>query len=104
MRSFDVLISMFTNYPKYLNDFHLNDSNRLAKGILVDSGNEMNKEALETYFQSFNNLSPDSLRITNNFEKDGFYEIEVIILGSVFHFKFWQQNHVIADITYVDVS
>lgn len=34
--SFDKLVSMFTNYPKYLNDSHLDESSKSARGILVE--------------------------------------------------------------------
>lgn len=78
--SFDMITSMFSNYPKYLNDFHLNDSNRSARGILVEKGDEMSMEILGTYLKGFNNLDITSLRVTNNFLKDGFYEIQVNIL------------------------
>lgn len=78
--SFDMITSMFSNYPKYLNDFHLNDSNRSARGILVEKGNEMSMETLGAYLKGFNNLDISSLRVANNFVKDGFYEIQVNIL------------------------
>jgi hypothetical protein len=71
---------MLNNYPKYLNDFHLNANNKSVKGILLDTENEMSKEKLETYLKDFNNIDLESLQILNNFEKDGFYEIQVTIL------------------------
>ncbi|MDD5377168.1 MAG: hypothetical protein PHH16_03560 [Candidatus Gracilibacteria bacterium] len=102
LKSFDILTSMFSNYPGYLNDFHLNDSNRSAKGILVDKGTEMSTEILGAYLKKFNNLDISSLRVINDFQKDGFYEIQVNILGSAFSFKLWEQNHILADISYTD--
>lgn len=99
---FDTLISMFDNYPKYLNDFHLNDSNKSAKGILVEKGNEMSTEILQTYLKNFNNLDTANIRISNNFTKDNFYEAQVTILWNIFHFKLWEQGHVLADISYTD--
>lgn len=100
--SFDTLLSMFSNYPKYLNDFHLNDRNKSARGVLIEKGNVMSMEILQTYLRDFNNLDISSLQVTNNFQKDGFYEIQVNILGNMFHFKLWEQNHILADISYDD--
>ncbi|NCP77179.1 hypothetical protein GW830_03555 [bacterium] len=71
---------MFNNYSKYLNDFHLNESNRSAKGILVEEEIKMSKEILTTYLQKFNNLDISSITVTNNFREDGFYETQVTIL------------------------
>lgn len=102
LKSFDTLISMFSNYPKYLNDFHLNESNKSTRGILVEKGNEMSREILQTYLKDFNNLDISSLQVKNNFQKDGFYEIQVNILGNIFYFKLWEQNHILADISYTD--
>lgn len=102
LNSFDTIISMFSNYPKYLNDFHLNDTSKTAKGILIEKENEMSKEILETYLKGFNNLDISSLQIRNNFQKDGFYEIQVSLLGNVFHFSLWEQNHILSDISYTD--
>lgn len=59
-------------------------------------------EALETYMKNFNNVDISSLQVMNNFKKDGFYEIKVNILGSAFNFKLWEQNHILADISYDD--
>ncbi|EKD29234.1 MAG: hypothetical protein ACD_78C00467G0001 [uncultured bacterium (gcode 4)] len=103
LASFDTLASMFSNYPKYLNDFHLNDRNKSARGVLIEKGNAMSMEILQTYLRDFNNLDISSLQVTNNFQKDGFYEIQVNILGNIFHFKLWEQNHILADISYDDV-
>lgn len=102
LESFDIFISMLNNYPKYLNDFHLNANNKLARGILIDTENEMSKEKLETYLKGFNNIDITTLQLLNNFEKDEFYEIQVTILGRVFNFKLWQNNHIIGDISYTD--
>lgn len=102
LRSFDTLISMFSNYPKYLNDFHLNESNKSTRGILIEKGNAMSREILQTYLKDFNNLDVSSLQVKNNFQKDGFYEIQVNILGNIFYFKLWEQNHILADISYTD--
>lgn len=102
LNSFDTIISMFSNYPKYLNDFHLNDTSKIAKGILIEKENEMSREILETYLKGFNSLDISSLQLMNNFQKDGFYEIQVPLLGNVFHFSLWEQNHILSDISYVD--
>lgn len=103
LASFDTLLSMFSNYPKYLNDFHLSDKNKSARGILIEKGNEMSMEILQTYLRDFNNLDISSLQVNNNFQKDGFYEIQINILGNIFHFKLWEQNHILADISYTDI-
>ncbi len=102
LKSFDIFISMFNNYGQYLVDFNLNDSNRSARGILVNKGSEMSMEILQAYLKKFNNLDLQTLKVKNNFEKDGFYETEVVILGNTFHFKLWQQSHILADISYTD--
>lgn len=95
---------MFTNYPKYLNDSHLNENNKSARGILVEKGTVMSREILEAYLKNFNSLDISSLQVTNNFEKDRFYEIQVNIMNNTFNFKLWEQNHVLADISYTDFS
>ncbi len=102
LRPFDTLIAMFNNYSKYLNDSHLNDSNKAAQGILVDTTSEMSLGSLQMYLRNFNNLNLGTLQVTNNFQKDGFYEVQVIILWNTFHFKLWEQNHMIADISTID--
>lgn len=93
---------MFTNYPKYLDDSHLNETNKSARGILVEKGTVMSREILEAYLKNFNSLDISSLQVTNNFQKDGFYETQVNIMGNVFNFKLWEQNHILADISYTD--
>ena len=80
LKPFDTLITMFNNYPKYLNDSHLNDSNRGVQGILVDTGTQMSLVSLQNYLKGFNNLDLSTLQVLNNFQKDGFYEVQVIIL------------------------
>jgi hypothetical protein len=102
LESFDIFVSMFNNYPKYLNDFHLSESSRLARGILIEKEDIMSKEIAQAYLKNFNNLDITTLQIANNFQKDGFYEVQVTILGSIFTFKLWNQNHMIADISYID--
>lgn len=93
---------MFRNYPQYLNDFHLNDRNKLTKSIVLEKRNELSMERLITYLEDFNNLDIPSLHVANNFQKDGFYEIQVQILGSTFNFKLWEQDHVLSDLSYTD--
>ena len=102
LESFDIFISMFDNYPKYLNDFNLNEASKKAQGILMEKGNEMSKEQAQSYLKDFNNLDLSSLQVTNNFKQDGFYQIQVIIWGNTFRFKLWEQDHSIADISYKD--
>lgn len=80
LKPFDTLVAMFNNYPKYLNDSHLNDSNRGVQGILVETGTEMSLASLQTYLRNFNNLDLGTLQVLNNFQKDGFYEVQVMIL------------------------
>ena len=102
LKTFDTPLFMFSNYSKYLNDFHLNDRNRSARGILLDAWHEPSRELLEAYLKNFNNLDISSLQVANDFKKDGFYEVQVGIVGSVFQFKLWEQDHVLADISYAD--
>lgn len=64
----------------------------------------MSREILGAYLKNFNSLDISSLQVTNNFQKDGFYEVQVNIMGSTFHFKLWEQNHILADIAYTDSS
>ncbi|NDK19428.1 hypothetical protein GW819_01150 [Candidatus Gracilibacteria bacterium] len=104
IKSFEIFVSMFNNYSKYLNDFHLNESNRSAKGILVEEEIKMSKEILTTYLQKFNNLDISSITVTNNFREDGFYETQVTILGNVFHFNLYEQDHILTDISFTDGS
>jgi membrane protease subunit (stomatin/prohibitin family) len=62
----------------------------------------MSKENLIAYLKNFNNIDISSLQIVNNFQKDGFYEVQVSIVGNIFTFKLWEKDHVIADISFVD--
>jgi len=95
---------MFNNYSKHLNDFHLNESNRSARGILVEEETKMSKEILTTYLQKFNSLDISNFAIVNNFREDGFYETQVTILGNVFHFNLYEQDHILTDISFTDGS
>lgn len=101
--SFNIFISMLDNYTKYLSDFHLDTENRLARGILIQKEDRMGIDIVQTYLQKFNNIDIATLQVINNFQKDGFYEIQVMILWNTFDFKLWTQNHMIADISYLDV-
>jgi len=94
---------MFDNYPKYLSDFHLNANDRSARGILIEKEDRMGIDIVQKYLQNFNSLDISTLQVVNNFQKDGFYEVQVVILGNAFTFKLLDQNHIIADISYVDV-
>ncbi len=93
---------MFDNYSKYLSDFHLDANNRSARGILIEKEDRMGIDIVQKYLQNFNNLDISTLQVGNNFQKDGFYEVQVMIFGNVFAFKLWDQNHMIADISYTD--
>lgn len=102
LNSLNILVSMFDNYSKYLSDFHLDANNRSARGILIEKEDRMGIDIVQKYLQNFNNLDISTLQVGNNFQKDGFYEVQVMILGNVFAFKLWDQNHMIADISYTD--
>lgn len=102
LKSFDTIISMLSNYQKYLDDLDLNTSSKYARGIFIEKENKMSIENVQNYLKDFNNLDIWSLQISNNFQKDGFYEIQVSILDSTFSFKLWDKNHTIADISYTD--
>ena len=102
LKSFDILVSMFGNYPKYLNDFHLNEQSKRIRGILIEKGDELSMEKLRAYLKNFNNIDDSSLRVANDFREDGYYDLQVKILGSDFSFRLWEQDHIIADISYTD--
>jgi len=91
LASLSTLVAMFDNYSKYLNDFKLNESNKSARGILVEDENLMSIEILNAYLGKFNNLDISSLRVLNNFKQDNFYEVQVKIMTHTFNFRLWGQ-------------
>ncbi len=91
LASLSTLVAMFDNYSKYLNDFKLNESNKSARGILVEDENLMSIEILNAYLGKFNNLDISSLRVLNNFKQDNFYEVQVKIMTHAFNFRLWGQ-------------
>ncbi len=102
LASLSTLVAMFDNYSKYLNDFKLNESNKSARGILVEDENLMSIEILNAYLGKFNNLDISSLRVLNNFKQDNFYEVQVKIMTHTFNFRLWGQWHLLTDISYTN--
>lgn len=68
----------------------------------MEANNEMSLKFLQDYLKKFNNVDITTLHVMNDFSKDGFYDVQVAILGNIFSFKLWEQNHMIADISLTD--
>lgn len=104
LKNTNKLRDIFLDYPEYLKAMELNDKSRQARGILITKTQEMNRESLEAYLSTFNNMDTTSLQIFNNFKRDGFYDLQVRIGENTFSFKLWPQDHTISDISFLDIS
>ena len=75
------------DYPRYAKNLELDARNKNARGILINKTEDMSRELVEKYLGNFNDINTATLQITNNFTKDGFYDLHVDILGNTFSFK-----------------
>lgn len=102
LASFGPLESMLTNYGAYLTNYGLNDENRKAQGILVQDTKELDPQAVTEYFSQFSGSLVSSLKISNNYKEDGYFQVSLPIKDLVFSFRLLQTDHTIADISYTD--
>ncbi len=93
-------LSIFTDYPAYLQKISLDDASRRASGILFDA-EYPNEEEVREYFSFFNGVEASFLRLKNDIKETGFYEVEVPIAGRNFRFELLpQEGYLIRNLTF----
>ncbi len=97
---------IFSDYPAYLNNLALNEANKEATRLSVETPNTkktLSMNDLVSYLSQFNGLKRETIRPTNNFETDGYYAVEVKIEDSDFFFKLYpNKKNTIENIIYTD--
>lgn len=96
----DRLRYIFGNYGEYTKTAELNDRSRTAHGIIINKTEEMSRTSLEAYLSGFTDLNTSTIDLLNNFKKDGFYDMTVMIASNRFAFKLYPEGHTISDISY----
>lgn len=83
--------AMLADYPQYLQNLKLSDESRNASGI---SSLEVAKteEDVREYFSQFKGVDADTLKVTNDFEEDGFYQVTVTIADKEFEFRYFPND------------
>lgn len=79
----------------------LSDTSKGATGLIVDS-NTLSLESVTDYLKDFSGVDIETLKVTNDFVKDGFYAISVMIYEKAFKFKLLSEGHEIREIVMVE--
>lgn len=94
--------SIFLDYGTYKQRLALNDANRKASGLVL--AKEMpTEEDVRAYFSKFNGVDAPSLKVNNDYRKDGFYEVSVTINGRDFAFRVTpDEGYLVENLTFVN--
>lgn len=94
--------AIFLDYGTYKQRLALNESNREASGLIL--AKEMpTEEDIRTYFSKFNGMDASSLKVNNDYRKDGYYEVSVTVNGRDFSFRATpDEDYLIENLTFVN--
>lgn len=70
--------AIFADYGTYLQRISLDEATRSAQGVILEK-EYPSVEEIREYFSQFNGLDASSLSVTNDYKKDGFYQVEATI-------------------------
>ncbi len=111
----NTLLVILKDYEKYRTQMDLSEKSKWAQGLVIDTNN-LSVEEITSYLKDFVGLEIDTLKIENDFKKDGFYRVTVSIFWKPFRFKIsptvstsssWQAMppwHKIGEIVFTDTD
>lgn len=93
--------AVFNDYGSYLQRLSLDEAARTASGLILEK-TYPSVEEIREYFSRFSGLDAARLQVTNDFRKDGYYQVEVPISGRDFSFQVIpDEGYLIQNLTYV---
>jgi len=102
------IYGIFSDYPNYLNNLALNEANKEATHLSADNLDNkkvLSVDNLRSYLDQFNGIKKETIRATNNFEVDGYYDVELQIEESDFSFRLYpNKKNTIENIVYTDFT
>ncbi|MDD2487556.1 MAG: hypothetical protein PHS92_04250 [Candidatus Gracilibacteria bacterium] len=96
------ILAIINNYSSYIIKINLNAENKNVKGLDFIKDESLSEEKLNAYMSQFNDIDMETLKVSNNFNKDGFYDISVYIQGHNFTFKLNPNGYIVYDLIYID--
>lgn len=87
------------NYTSYRMNLALSESSRNATGLVINT-EELSQEKLNEYMKKFEEVDFSTLKITNDFKKDGYYDVSVTISQKPFTFRLEEPGNILKQVKF----
>ena len=95
------LQDIISDYPTYRKNLLLAEGSRNATGI-VFGADHLSEETLRSYLSQFSGLNIGTLQVRNDFQKDGFYDVQVTIDERLFSFTLREPGNILTNLMFTD--